>query len=119
MISRDEGDQARLLSDIVFWGERLASHLSQSTEKKFSEGPLLIDAACWCIICVGEASGKLVQRWPDLAERLADLELSKAYAMRNRLSHGYFTIDVGVVWRAATVSVPALVEKARQARDAH
>jgi len=29
--------------------------------------------------------------------------------MRNRLIHGYFDINTTIVWRTATVEVPALV----------
>jgi uncharacterized protein with HEPN domain len=38
--------------------------------------------------------------------------------MRNRISHGYFSIDFGIVWKAATESVPELVIAARKEIDA-
>jgi uncharacterized protein with HEPN domain len=63
----------------------------------------------------GEAAGAISRRWPDYA---AELQLSSAYAMRNRIAHGYFKIDFGIVWAAATISVPTLVSAARAKIDA-
>lgn len=104
-----------LLEDIVVWGDRLARHLTAIDEKAFYKSPLICDAACWCIVCIGEAAGRIRQFRPDIAQRHAGLELAKAYAMRNRLAHGYDTLDVGLLWFSATESVPALVEEARSA----
>lgn len=109
--------RAALLSDIVYWGERLASELANLQLDDFLADVSACDAACWCILCVGEAAGALHRANPDLADRFPELQLAKAYGMRNRLAHDYGGIDYGVVWQAATVSVPALVEAARRARD--
>jgi uncharacterized protein with HEPN domain len=37
--------------------------------------------------------------------------------MRNRLSHGYFSIDMDIVWKAALEAVPALRTVVRQVYD--
>jgi len=118
MTVSDRPEMVRLFSDVVFWGERIIDHLHGVTEDEFASDRLRCDAVRWCIACIGEAAGKIVQRWPDLGPLHAELELSNAYAMRNRISHGYFSIDFGIVWRAATESVPALVIAARREIDA-
>jgi uncharacterized protein with HEPN domain len=103
-----------LLSDIVFWGERLASHVEGMAEDDFSASELASDAACWCLLCIGEAAGSLHRIDPTLASVESALELVKAYGMRNRLAHDYGGIDLGVVWLAATVSVPNMVRAAKE-----
>jgi uncharacterized protein with HEPN domain len=101
-----------LLSDIVFWGERLALHVESTAEDDFSASELASDAACWCLL--GEAAGSLHRIDPTLASAESALELVKAYGMRNRLAHDYGGIDLGVVWLAATVSVPNMVRAAKE-----
>lgn len=104
----------RLLADIVFWGERLAGHIDGFDERRFEQDRLACDAVCWCIACIGEAAGNIRRMHPDLVELSADLQLAHAYAMRNRIAHGYASVDLGILWNTATDSVPSLVEAARQ-----
>jgi uncharacterized protein with HEPN domain len=106
----EKAELKRLLDDIVFWSERLASHIDGMTESRFTQNIAICDAVCWCISCIGEAAGAIRRRWPELE---AELELSHAYAMRNRIAHGYFTIDLGIVWMTANSSVPAIGQAAR------
>lgn len=110
----EEAEIRGLLSDIVFWGDRISAHIESLSEREFSSDQRTCDAVCWCITCMGEAAGKLLQRYPHLRESGAELSLANAYAMRNRIAHGYFSIDLGIVWRAATESVPSMVSAARR-----
>ncbi|WP_309084856.1 HepT-like ribonuclease domain-containing protein [Chelativorans sp.] len=108
-------DTSRLLSsDIVFWGERVAAHTEGLTEQQFLNDDLAADVVCWCLRCIGEAAGALYRSNATLRSFDPALDLVKAYGMRNRLAHDYGGIDLGVVWQAATVSVPAMVLAARQ-----
>lgn len=54
---------------------------------------------------VGEISGRILRKFPDFAAAHPELELKSAYDARNRLSHGYETLDFESVWLSATVSV--------------
>jgi uncharacterized protein with HEPN domain len=38
-------------------------------------------------------------------------------AMRNRLSHAYFDVDYDVVWRTATVEIPAVLPSLQEALE--
>jgi uncharacterized protein with HEPN domain len=110
-------EAAALLRDIVFWGTRLTHHLRNVDEPRFLSDTLLSDACCWSMICIGEAAGRIRQLHPDFSERYPNFELAKAYAMRNRLAHGYDALDLGLLWEAATVSVPLFVQQAQFAID--
>ena len=46
------------------------------------------------------------------------MELRAAYRTRNRLIHGYGSVNLQVLWEAATVSVPAILRAAEAARSA-
>ncbi|MGN6585438.1 MAG: HepT-like ribonuclease domain-containing protein [Rhizobiaceae bacterium] len=117
MTYRPDEETAALLRDIVFWGNRLARHLQGLDEARFLAEELICDACCWCMVCIGEAAGRIRQLRPDFSDLHPDFELAKAYAMRNRLAHGYDALDLGLLWEAATVSVPIFVRQAHSAID--
>ncbi|MDP3895980.1 MAG: DUF86 domain-containing protein [Mesorhizobium sp.] len=66
-----------------------------------------------CVEVIGEASGEILRRYPDLTQANPQLALVEAYRTRNRLSHGYETIDWEIVWNAAPNHVPELVANVR------
>jgi uncharacterized protein with HEPN domain len=118
MTDSREAEVRALLQDIVFWGTRLSQHLHGVDEKQFVADELLCDACCWCMVCIGEAAGRIRQLRPELSDRHPKFELARAYAMRNRLAHGYDALDRGILWQAATISIPVFVREAQRAIDA-
>ena len=100
------------LRDIVRYGERLARHLDGVSRSEFLVNQTVQDAVAKCVEAIGEAAGQIARLEPDLESRYPDLRLSDAYSARNRLSHGYHSIDYGVLWTTAMTSVPATVEAA-------
>lgn len=73
-----------------------------------AESLLADEAAFWLVVhmieIIGEAAGHIS------AETRAQIQLPwvEIVAMRNRLAHGYFEINEVVIWRTATLDVPAL-----------
>jgi uncharacterized protein with HEPN domain len=57
MTRSDNIELAYLLSDIVYWRERVAFHLDGMSEEDFARDITASDAVCWCLGCVGEAAG--------------------------------------------------------------
>lgn len=104
-------DLPRLLRDMAFWADRATAHVLTHTETSFALDDKAADAVCWCITCVGEAAGAIQRRWPELKD---ELDLSQAYAMRNRITHGYFAVDLGIVWNVAENYLPRLSAAARE-----
>jgi uncharacterized protein with HEPN domain len=117
MISSPDKETTALLRDIVFWGDRLARHLTGVDEVGFAADAVVCDASCWCMMCIGEAAGRIRRLHPNILDHHPGFELAKAYAMRNRLAHGYDALDLGLLWEAATVSVPALLQHVQFALD--
>ncbi len=105
------------LGDIVAYGERLARHLDGVSRTAFLSDERIQDAAAKCVEAIGEAAGRVSRLRPELEERFPDLRLSDAYSARNRLSHGYHSIDYGILWATATKSIPATVKAARATLD--
>ena len=54
----------------------------------------------------GEAANRLSQAF---RESQSEIPWAEIIALRNRLIHGYDTIDADILWKVVTVDVPALV----------
>ena len=59
-----------------------------------------------CIEVIGEAAARLDN---DFRESHPEVAWHKIIAMRNRLIHAYFDIDLDVVWSTAKIELPTLI----------
>jgi uncharacterized protein with HEPN domain len=57
---------------------------------------------------LGEASKNLLDAVPDAPSKFPGIPFAAIYAMRNQLSHGYFAIDLDVVWKVIERDIPDL-----------
>lgn len=60
---------------------------------------------------MGEAARNIEQRLPDFAEQHPEVPWADMYFMRNRVSHGYFAVDLEIVWKTTQNDLPALGEQ--------
>ncbi len=71
----------------------------------FAANDVVIRAVLYDFAVIGEATKGISA---DKRERHPDVPWSDMAGMRNVVIHQYFGVDAALVWRAATVSVPAL-----------
>lgn len=57
---------------------------------------------------IGEASRNLERNCPRFAAAHPELPLVIAYEMRNALAHGYFKVDLEIVWKTLRNDLPGL-----------
>ncbi len=107
------------LADIVAWGERLASHIAGMTFQDFAADAKTQDAVSKCIESIGLAAKEISRQAPLLDRAYPDLKLSQAYRARNKLSHGYYAIQLDILWRTAVEAIPKTVAAARDAMKEH
>ena len=86
------------------------------SEVSFISSQITQDAVIRNFEIIGEAS-KNIERvaTPEFLALNSDLPLSFAYDMRNLLAHGYYKVDLEVVWETIEADLPnlkVLVEKA-------
>lgn len=73
---------------------------------------ILVRRACErCFSILGEALNRLRKDRPDYAQRIESFH--DIIGFRNRIVHGYDTIDYGVVWTAITEGIPRFQEVIR------
>ena len=68
------------------------------------------------LIVLGEAATRLMDRHPELVAGQPQIEWQAMRGMRNRIAHGYYEIDLDVVWDTVALGLPELLEKL-SARD--
>lgn len=68
-------------------------------------------AVIMSLVIVGEAATKIVDAYPDFAARHAEVPWRSMRGMRNRIAHGYFDINLEVVWETVRVALPDLLAR--------
>ncbi len=69
------------------------------------------------IVIIGEAATKLLQNYGDFLERHTELPWKNMKGMRNRVAHGYFDINLDVVWETVQTALPQLLERLPAIRE--
>jgi uncharacterized protein with HEPN domain len=68
------------------------------------------------IVVIGEAATRLADEYPDFVARYPDVQWKSMRGMRNRMAHGYFDINLDIVWDTIQQSIPIL-ERQRHIRQ--
>ena len=65
---------------------------------------------------VGEAANNIQRGDPAFADRHSEIPWLLMYTMRNRLMHGYDTIDLELVWKTVQEDLPNLYRLVKAAQ---
>ncbi len=90
--------------------KRIQSYVEDIDEVSFLENELIQDAVIRNLEIIGEASNNIQRHFPEYVEKHANIPFSFAYEMRNILAHGYFKVDLEVVWKTIERDLPELEE---------
>ena len=65
-------------------------------------------AVVMSLIVLGEAATKVMDKHPEFAAQHAEIPWHNMRGMRNRIAHGYFDIDLVVLWDTLQTALPTL-----------
>ena len=68
-------------------------------------------AVIMSLIIVGEASTKIMDGYSDFCEKHPEIPWRSMRGMRNRIAHGYFDINLDVVWDTVSSALPDLIRQ--------
>jgi uncharacterized protein with HEPN domain len=94
--------------------ERIQRYVDDMSEVAFLKDQKTQDAVIRNLEIIGEASRNIERYHKQFADEHDYLPLGNAYEMRNALSHGYFKIDLEIVWKTIQTSLPALHSQIKQ-----
>ena len=105
------------LGHIVEAITRIQEYTNDMSELGFLEAKETQGAVIRNLEIIGEASHNIESHYPKFSDLYPDLPLWKAYEMRNALAHGYFSVDLEIVWKTVERDLPELraeVERTQQ-----
>jgi uncharacterized protein with HEPN domain len=88
--------------------DRIQSYVAGIDKAGFLASQLTQDAVIRNIEIIGETGRNISQRFPEFNVAHPQLRLAAAYKMRNALSHGYFSVDLEIVWATVQNDLPTL-----------
>jgi Uncharacterized conserved protein len=98
-MSRDEQRLTDYLSHILEAIERIDRYTEDIDEVAFLQNEMVQDAVIRNFEIIGEASHNIETHFPEFAAAHSELPLAFAYQMRNAVAHGYFKVDLEIVWK--------------------
>lgn len=66
------------------------------------------------LLIIGEAATKIMDGHAAFAEQHPEVPWRAMRGMRNRIAHGYFEINLEVVWDTVQIALPDLLERLRK-----
>lgn len=68
-------------------------------------------AVIMSLIIIGEAASKIMDGYPSFIQEHLDIPWRGMRGMRNRIAHGYFDINLDVVWETVQTALPELLQR--------
>jgi uncharacterized protein with HEPN domain len=116
-MNRDSPRLGDYLAHILEGINRIARYTDGMKASDFAADPLVQDAVIRNLEVIGEASHNIETQCPDFAAAHSQLPLGAAYQMRNAVAHGYFKVDLGIVWQTIQGDLGDFQAQIQQARD--
>ena len=107
-MSRDPQRLPDYLGHILEAIERIHSYVEDVDEVGFLSSKIIQDAVIRNLEVIGEASRNIERVHPEFAAAHPELPLTLANDMRNALAHGYFKVDLEIVWKTIQGNLPDL-----------
>ena len=100
-------------------GSRAIAYVDGADRASFGADQRTQDAVIANIAAIGECVTKIMDRFPEFAAAHPEVPWQDIRAMRNRVAHQYFDIDVDTVWRTVTIDLPDLLDQLQSLRNFH
>jgi uncharacterized protein with HEPN domain len=97
--------------DILHAVERIENFTRGLTLETFVQDERTIAAVSYELVVIGEAAKNVP---PEVQETAPDVPWQVMSDMRNVVAHGYFGVDLSIVWQTATTDVPKLGQPIRR-----
>jgi uncharacterized protein with HEPN domain len=74
-------------------------------------------AVIMSLIIIGEAATKVMDGYAEFADTHAEVPWRSMRGMRNRIAHGYFDINLDMVWDTVQTALPGLLKQLSAVRQ--
>lgn len=80
------------------------------TKEDFLDDKRTQQAVIMSLMIIGESTARIMDLAPEFVEKHPDIQWRGMRGMRNRIAHGYFEINLDVVWDTVQLALPELLE---------
>jgi len=94
--------------------ERIERYTEDLDEVAFLQNEMAQDAVIRNFEIIGEASHNIESHYIEFAAAHPELPLAFAYQMRNAVAHGYFKVDLEIVWKTVQNDLSGLYAKVKR-----
>jgi uncharacterized protein with HEPN domain len=74
-------------------------------------------AVVMSLVIIGEAAARIMDKYSQFVADHSEIPWRGMRGMRNRVTHGYFDIDINVVWDTTKTALPDLVLQLERPRQ--
>jgi len=85
--------------------------VAEANREQFEADKKSQQAVIYSLLIVGEAATKIMDHYPEFASENPHIPWRNMRGMRNRFAHGYFDINLDVVWDTVQNAVPDLLQQ--------
>jgi uncharacterized protein with HEPN domain len=89
----------------------VCSFVEGLTKAEFLTDKRTQQAVIMSLIIIGEAATKVMEGYAEFTKAHPELPWRNMRGMRNRMAHGYFDIDLNVLWETAQEWLPVLLKQ--------
>jgi uncharacterized protein with HEPN domain len=94
-----------------------ASHFVKSmSREEFRADKRTQQAVIMSLIIIGEAAARIMDQYGDFVAAHSAIPWRGMRGMRNRIAHGYFDVNLEIVWETVQAALPELSRHLRQLR---
>lgn len=98
------------LDDMLHAAEKIRRYTADMTFEEFTDDEKTVDAVLRNFEVIGEAAKNIPE---ELRQEHEDVPWSEMAGMRDRLIHGYSSVDLHIVWMTVIEEIPLLISQIR------
>jgi uncharacterized protein with HEPN domain len=87
---------------------QVKSYTEGMAKEDFLADPKTQDAVVMKLLVIGELAAQLLEEQADFASMHPQVPWQQMKGMRNRMAHGYFELDMEIVWDTVQAAIPEL-----------
>lgn len=106
-----ENEDRIRIQHMIDAAEEALSFVSGIDKSKFTEKRILILSVIKDVEIVGEAASKISEQ---IKLKYSEIPWKDIIGMRNRLIHGYFDVNINLVWNTTKYNLPPLINSLKQ-----
>jgi uncharacterized protein with HEPN domain len=97
------------LSDMRRAGKAAIGFVAGMQKEEFLSDIRTQHAIGMCLIVIGEATVRLMDSYPDFIVEHPAFPWHAIRGLRNRVAHGYFGLDLEIIWETTQTTIPELL----------